>query len=226
LTTEEEGDITMSKINKKEVESVIAFFEGASFTTFDFAKQFKIQQPLIWDNIEQKYGPGGKGSGRHYSSFSYISQILSGWANKGYIFKNDYEKAPLEWGSPIIRRWASQSEVVSRFFPDEITENVYWEGAIKKVIVNRFERDTFARKKCLEYHKPICKVCNLNFELRYGELGSGFMHVHHIIPISKVGKSYKIDPINDLVPVCPNCHAMLHRKADVIGIEDLRNFLK
>jgi 5-methylcytosine-specific restriction enzyme A len=57
-----------------------------------------------------------------------------------------------------------------------------------------------------------CKACELNFVERYGEIGKDFIHVHHTKPISAIGKSYKIKPLNDLVPVCPNCHAMLHRK--------------
>ena len=61
----------------------------------------------------------------------------------------------------------------------------------------------------------------------YGELGQGFIHVHHIVPISKIGKEYKIDPINDLVPVCPNCHAMLHRGKDgkVYRIDELKEII-
>ena len=51
----------------------------------------------------------------------------------------------------------------------------------------------------------------MDFEETYGELGRGFIHVHHLVPISSIGKTYQIDPINDLAPVCPNCHAMLHR---------------
>ena len=61
----------------------------------------------------------------------------------------------------------------------------------------------------------------------YGEFGQGFIHVHHIVPISKIGKEYKIDPIKDLVPVCPNCHAMLHRGKDenVLTIDELKKII-
>jgi len=45
-----------------------------------------------------------------------------------------------------------------------------------------------------------------------GEIGNEFIHVHHLTPIHKIGKEYKVDYKNDLIPVCPNCHSMLHRK--------------
>ena len=57
-----------------------------------------------------------------------------------------------------------------------------------------------------------CKVCNLNFKKVYGEIGEDFIHIHHIVPINEIGKNYKIDYKKDLIPVCPNCHSMLHRK--------------
>jgi len=65
-------------------------------------------------------------------------------------------------------------------------------------------------------------VCGMDFVSRYGELGSGFIHVHHVIPVSKMGPNYIVDPINDLTPVCPNCHAMLHRKDPPLEIEELK----
>ena len=109
---------------------------------------------------------------------------------------------------------------------DEIeTAEGYYEGALRKVYVNRYERDQEARKKCIEVHGCKCSVCGIDFEKMYGELGRGFIHVHHIVPISTIGEEYKIDPIKDLVPVCPNCHSMLHRGKDgeVLTIDELKD---
>lgn len=107
--------------------------------------------------------------------------------------------------------------------PDEI-----FEGAKKEIFVNAYERNPLARQKCIEANGCYCHVCGLDFKKMYGEIGDGFIQVHHKIPISTIGKEYKIDPINDLVPVCPNCHAMLHRgnNGEVLSIEELRDMLK
>ncbi|RME44545.1 MAG: HNH endonuclease, partial [Chloroflexi bacterium] len=56
----------------------------------------------------------------------------------------------------------------------------------------------------------------------YGELGKGFIHVHHVIPLSEIDSRYEVDPINDLCPVCPNCHAMIHREEPPLTIKQLR----
>ena len=89
----------------------------------------------------------------------------------------------------------------------------------------RSERSSAAREACIARHKGdlSCVVCGFNFEKVYDERGSGFIHVHHLKPIAK-GKR-KVDPAEDLCPVCPNCHYMLHR-GNLISPEDLRKLLR
>lgn len=90
--------------------------------------------------------------------------------------------------------------------PEELIE-----GAKKMMVVNQYERNPEARRQCIEAHGCYCHVCGLDFAQKYGELGEGFIHVHHLVPISTIGEDYVVDPVKDLIPVCPNCHAMLHR---------------
>lgn len=113
----------------------------------------------------------------------------------------------------------------NEIYPDMVNEdsNAY-EGIKKQVVVNKYERSSIARNKCIEFHGTSCKVCNVDFFKKYGEIGKGFIHIHHIIPIHKIGKEYKVNYKEDLIPVCPNCHAMLHRKVDgrELEIEELK----
>jgi len=102
---------------------------------------------------------------------------------------------------------------ILNIYPDEIVINDnFQEGNSKKVYVNRFERDKKAREACLKHFGYNCQICNFNFEEIYGEIGKNSIHVHHIIPLSKIATNYKVDPIKDLLPVCPNCHLILHKK--------------
>ncbi|MXZ78908.1 MAG: hypothetical protein F4Z06_11640, partial [Acidimicrobiia bacterium] len=103
------------------------------------------------------------------------------------------------------------------------------EGAKTRVLVNRYERDPVARRRCLEHFGYQCQVCGLNFEGRYGEIGRGFMHVHHKTPLSEVTdcEDHLVNPTKDLVPVCPNCHAMLHRpKGRVLTVSQLQRLME
>ena len=112
-------------------------------------------------------------------------------------------------------------------FPDEVnaTES-HTEGAVQQVLVNRYERDAEARAKSIAHYGLACQVCALDFKATYGAIGDGFIHVHHIVPLSKIGKSYEVDPVADLKPVCPNCHAMLHKRVPPYTIDELKLALK
>jgi 5-methylcytosine-specific restriction protein A len=117
-------------------------------------------------------------------------------------------------------------------FFDELTEiddKILVEGIKKRVTVNSYERNPKARELCIKEYGYSCSVCGINFEDRYGEIGKNFIHVHHLTPISELKKSYQINPIEDLRPVCPNCHAMLHKKKPPFSINELKdkiNFYK
>lgn len=108
-------------------------------------------------------------------------------------------------------------------FPDEVSELI--EGASKQVFVNAYERNEKARKACIAHYGTSCTICNLNFEQFYGTIGAGFIHVHHLLPISSRREQYIIDPIKDLRPVCPNCHAMLHKSDPPFSIEELKEII-
>ena len=99
------------------------------------------------------------------------------------------------------------------------------EGATVLVNVNRYERNRIARDECIKLKGCKCCVCGFDFEKAYGKLGKGYIHVHHITPISSIGKEYKLVD-TDLVPVCPNCHYMLHRKNPPYTIEELKEIMK
>ncbi len=101
----------------------------------------------------------------------------------------------------------------TEIFPEMLDEEtIQFEGLKKQILVNKYERSSIARKKCIEFHDLNCKVCEINFSEKYGDIGKEFIHIHHLTPIHQIGKEYKVDYKKDLIPVCPNCHSMLHRK--------------
>lgn len=111
-------------------------------------------------------------------------------------------------------------------FPGEVAEDeTFVEGAVFRVLVNRFERDPKARAACLNEFGCSCKVCGINFDKFYGDIGDGFIHVHHRKPLALRKAEYQLNPKTDLVPVCPNCHAMLHTSDPPLEIDELRKLV-
>ena len=111
--------------------------------------------------------------------------------------------------------------------PIELTESEQeyggplWEGQIIQVQINKYERNRYARRACLEHHGTTCKCCYRDLGKIYGEIAQGVIEVHHIKPIAEIGKGYHVNPINDLVPLCPNCHRVIHKKNPPFTVEEL-----
>ena len=107
-------------------------------------------------------------------------------------------------------------ESPNMIYPESDMPKNYYEGAVKTTTVNKYERNPLARKKC-----------GFSFEKMYGDLGKDFIHVHHIVPLNTIGEKYEVNYKTDLIPVCPNCHAMLHRKVngEYYSVEELKSII-
>lgn len=110
--------------------------------------------------------------------------------------------------------------------PEEVNKDQkHLEGAVREVVVNAYERNPLARRACLDYYGSACVVCGFSFEITFGVFAKGFIHVHHLVPLSEIGATYEVDPIKDLRPVCPNCHAAIHLGGQTRSIEEMRRLL-
>jgi hypothetical protein len=111
--------------------------------------------------------------------------------------------------------------------PDEVpSDGVFWEGAVRSVLVNLYERDINARLACIDHYGARCIICDFDFETVYGISGRGIIHVHHLRQVSEIKESYQIDPIADLRPVCPNCHLVIHKRTPPYTIDEMRNMIR
>ncbi|TVL98850.1 MAG: hypothetical protein CV087_20205 [Candidatus Brocadia sp. WS118] len=138
--------------------------------------------------------------------------------------------------------WAQSQELpddLQQLFNDAPLRNIHqqddelpdddsiYEGAKRRITVNSYERSPEARAKCIKHYGAVCQACGFDFGKRYGEIGRGYIHVHHLVPLPKIGGNYQVDPINDLRPVCANCHAIIHRpKEEPLTIEKVRELLE
>lgn len=127
--------------------------------------------------------------------------------------KTDGEFSYSEYGN-IIRERHTDAE-----------SKVLIEGENISLELTIYERNSEARNKCIKHYGAYCQACNFDFEQAYGEIGAGFIHVHHVMPISEKEGEYEVDPISDLVTLCPNCHAMAHRRNPPYAVTELREIM-
>ena len=100
------------------------------------------------------------------------------------------------------------------------------EGSLTRIAVNKYERSRRNRQLCIAIYGHKCQVCDLDFKAKYGEIGNGYVEVHHITPVSLMGGAYKLNPREDLIPLCSNCHRMLHRKTPPYLPSELKRMIQ
>lgn len=192
-----------------------------------FDKAFE-QEPY-WTDKDLYYS----GITSYYARFKLLEEYTDDILSLHHLHEHGYEGIPrsvreckdrglLEF---LLHPYQMVNDDVFDVDYPEDDEKLY-EGALVTVKANKYERNQKARRECVAKKGYKCLVCGQDFEATYGEIGRGFIHVHHLTPISSIGKEYQLNVDTDLAPVCPNCHYMLHRKDPPYTIEELREILR
>ncbi len=153
------------------------------------------------------------------------------WKSLRYYLDYRSEKGGVDW-NPIYESARLQYEKQrlaekKREEKERRSKNEFSEGNVVDSHYDRRERDHAARWKCIEHYGCKCAICGFNFEEQYGEVGKEFIEVHHIVPIASTDGEHDVDPIKDLIPVCSNCHSILHRKRPIpYSPEEVKLMLK
>lgn len=108
---------------------------------------------------------------------------------------------------------------------DEENEKQRMEGRMTEAKVLRRQRNRYARQKCLEDSGYTCYVCGFNFEKVYGDIGKNFLEVHHTKPLATYDDEHPI-PQSELCALCSNCHSMVHRKKEVMDVDELKRMFE
>lgn len=136
--------------------------------------------------------------------------------------RRELEHAILLWGGSLLGMTAALLPLEEVEIGPESNVRGLPEGAKVRIEVNRYERSRLNRAMCISIHGSMCAACSLSMQTKYGELGESYIQVHHVTPVSRMPEGYVVNPITDLVPLCPNCHAMVHRKDPPLTVEELR----
>ena len=183
-------------------------------------KSFKrIPNPLYWTRLQAVEGlPGLLASDALWAAYSRATgRATEAGSGRGRADLN------LRRGKVRVSEILAVLDDAGWRLPDELPPGqVYREGAVRQVTVNAHERNPQARRKCISHHGTACAVCLFDFAKAYGHQGRVLIHVHHIDPLRDADGQREVDPIVDLVPVCPNCHAMIHAKDPQHSIEEVR----
>lgn len=188
-----------------------------------------FEQEPFWTDKDQYYG----GITSYYARFKLLEEYTDDILSLHHLHEHGYQGIPRS-----VRECKEDGLLEFLLHPHQmINEDVYdvdypeddeklYEGALVTVKANKYERNQKARRECVAKKGYQCLVCGRDFETTYGEIGKGFIHVHHLTPISSIGQEYELNVDTDLAPVCPNCHYMLHRKDPPYTIEEMKEILQ
>ena len=188
-----------------------------------------FEQEPFWTDKVQYYG----NITSFYARFKLLEEYTDDILSLHHLHEHGYEGIPRS-----VRECKDEGLIDFLLHPHQmVNEDVYdvdypeddeklYEGALITVKANKYERNQKARRECVAKKGYQCLVCGRDFEATYGEIGKNFIHVHHLTPISSVGKEYELNVDTDLVPVCPNCHYMLHRKDPPYTVEELKGIIQ
>lgn len=102
-----------------------------------------------------------------------------------------------------------------------VTRQMITEGRMVRVLVNRYERDRTIIAKATKIHGRTCAGCKMDFKSVYGSDIPEIIHFHHIRPLAVLKNETTKDVVKDIVPLCPNCHAVVHSTNELISIKSL-----
>jgi 5-methylcytosine-specific restriction protein A len=164
----------------------------------------------------------------HKQFLKQAASTQTGNPRKGTPFRRSHCEELIQYARDILGIGNNKMEETSiRLSQEEwISSSPLVEGARLTIQVNAFERNPEARSKCIDYYGARCMVCGFSFEDTYGPVAKDYIHVHHLKPLSLINQEYTVDPIKNLRPVCPNCHAMIHQRTPPYRIEEVKAMLE
>ncbi len=119
-------------------------------------------------------------------------------------------------------------EEIKKYSSEEDYEQIHYgkEGAIKTLTSKVYERVPKLRKACIEHYTTEdiikCEICGFDFQNKYGEAGEEIIDIHHKKPLNEINEVHLVNPIEDLIPVCSNCHRVIHSKRPAYSVDEVK----
>jgi len=192
-----------------------AFLQSNGYPDFD--DLYSNLSQSFWDGIVTDGLPNSTEEEREYAHMVMTSvKFIKGFIK--FDERADYkrlfaEKLKKEQQRTAQQNQSGQTNIVDNAQPEDANQPRK-EGTPTQVSVTKYERNPEDRKKVLERDNYECQVCHMKFIETYGEIGKGYIEVHHLYPVCNMGENYQFDPLDPekgLVCLCSNCHSMIHR---------------
>lgn len=153
-----------------------------------------------------------------------LSNATSKYVFESYGYEIKDESTPLLRLQKIDRQ-TFHADVI---FPEDVERDAreYMLHADKFIygVKARFETDPEIRLKVLKQQGMSCGICGFNYENYYGDAGRGYIQIHQIIEDELKMDEFDVD--HDFIPICENCHGIIHRNKDNnLSVSELKQII-
>ncbi len=110
-----------------------------------------------------------------------------------------------------------RKEVIENDYSNLVIEEGFTRFSRVKTKTRSRKLVELAKKHYSQNDKIYCSACKFNFEDFYGEIGKGYIEIHHLKPIFAYENTFEQnikEALTNVIPICSNCHRIIHRKND------------
>lgn len=235
-STQQYQDVISSSLSAKQIEilQTLYYFPDSSATAKELAKALNYES---YHAANRQIGQIGKVisqytgivppmyNGKNEEQPAYFLLIGQYYKDTGWEMWGELQQALKNLNLVSVETDNSSERLPTETFQFDEKE-LFKEGKVVQVFVNRYERNQRARQECIRHHGDKCFACGFDFGITYGDIAKGFIHVHHLTQLAGINEEYDVDPINELVPLCANCHSVIHLTKPAMTIEELKKRMK
>lgn len=202
----------------------------ALMKAFETSTDGRISETKYVRNLKENHGfiKEVDPTGSDFTKWLYKESIEKVLETVPVKHENDFYRG-YHWNCEVVKRIRSMSTNDINLTEESKQEELQLQTEGRKTVyyTTKYERSTQNREAAIRIHGTKCMICGFDFEKKYGELGKGYIEVHHIRPLSEIDEEVVVNPEKDLVCVCSNCHRMLHRfKSYMVTVEELRRIVE
>ena len=202
----------------------------ALMKAFETSTDGRISETKYVRNLKENHGfiKEVDPTGSDFTKWLYKESIEKVLETVPAEHENDFYRG-YHWNCEVVKRIRSMSTNDINLTEESKQEELQPQTEGRKTVyyTTKYERSTQNREAAIRIHGTKCMICGFDFEKKYGELGKGYIEVHHIRPLSEIDEEVVVNPEMDLICVCSNCHRMLHRfKSYMVTVEELRRIVE
>ncbi len=188
----------------------------------------KVRNLVSHDTLEKKgyteYRKVGNNGTHHITDIGrfFLQENID---TMNYLLSGDFSASDVQ--SSLIKVTKQKQEKIQIYDENLLIE----EGTRVTRNTQMYERSRRLHDIAIEHYTVNghleCTACKFDFYVYYGETGRGYIEIHHQKPIFQYGDQdstmFIEQALQNVAPVCSNCHRMIHRKKNLpLTLEELK----